>query len=125
VPQGCENVPAPVGPYHGGPTARISRIECNGLRTTVVDGLASAVSSLPTGDTNGAADIAFVNGQLYALTAGGGCSHGNPNFPNSVLRVNIQRHTFEMVANLSQFSGGIKWRIRMSVTSNRTACHIL
>jgi len=103
VPQGCQNVPAPVGPYHGGPTARISRIESNGVRTTVVDGLPSAVSSLPTGDTNGAADIAFVNGQLYALTAGGGCSHGNPNFPNSVLRINIQRHTFEMVANLSRF----------------------
>ena len=30
VPQGCQNVPAPVGPYHGGPTARISRIESNG-----------------------------------------------------------------------------------------------
>jgi hypothetical protein len=103
VPQGCQNVPAPVGPYHGGPTARISRIESNGVRTTVVDGLPSAVSGLPTGDTNGAADIAFVNGQLYALTAGGGCSHGNPNFPNSVLRINIQRHTFEVVANLSQF----------------------
>ena len=39
VPQGCQNVPAPVGPYHGGPTARISRIESNGVRTTVVDGL--------------------------------------------------------------------------------------
>jgi len=103
VPQGCQNVPAPVGPYHGGPTARISRIESNGTRTTVVDGLPSAVSSLPTGDTNGAADIAFVNGQLYALTAGGGCSHGNPNFPNSVLRINVQRHTLELVANLSRF----------------------
>jgi len=103
VPQGCQNVPAPVGPYHGGPTARISRIESNGTRTTVVDGLPSAVSSLPTGDTNGAADIAFVNGQLYALTAGGGCSHGNPNFPNSVLRINVQLHSFEMVANLSRF----------------------
>ena len=103
VPQGCQNVPAPVGPYHGGPTARISRIESNGVRTTVVDGLPSAVSSLPTGDTNGAADITFVYDQLYALTAGGGCSHGNPNFPNAVLRINVERHTFEMVANLSQF----------------------
>ncbi len=103
VPQGCENVPAPVGPYHGGPTARISRIESDGQRTTVFEGLPSAVSSLPTGDTNGAADIAFVDGQLFALTAGGGCSHGNPKFPNAVLRINIQRHTFEMVANLSRF----------------------
>jgi hypothetical protein len=103
VPQDCENVPAPVGPYHGGLTARISRIESNGERTTVVEGLPSAASSLPTGDTNGGADIAFVDGQLYALTAGGGCSHGNPDFPNAVLRINVKRHTFEMVANLSRF----------------------
>ena len=106
VPPGCENVPAPVGPYHGGLTARISRIESNGERTTVVDGLPSAASSLPTGDTDGAADIAFIDGELYALTAGGGCSHGNPYFPNAVLRVNVQRHSFEMVANLSRFFRG-------------------
>jgi hypothetical protein len=103
VPQGCEQVPAPVGPYHGGLTARISRIESNGERTTVVDGLPSGATSLPTGDTAGAADIAFIDGQLYALTAGGGCSHGNPNFPNAVLRINVKRHSFELVANLSRF----------------------
>jgi hypothetical protein len=103
VPGGCENVPAPVGPYHGGLTARISRIESNGERTTVVDGLPSGKSSLPTGDTNGTADIAFVDGELYALTAGGGCSHGNPNFPNSVVRINVKRHSAEIVANLSRF----------------------
>jgi hypothetical protein len=103
VPKGCENVPAPVGPYHGGLTARISRIESNGERTTVVDGLPSGMTSLPTGDTNGTADIAFVDGELYALTAGGGCSHGNPNFPNSVVRINIKRHSAEIVANLSRF----------------------
>jgi hypothetical protein len=61
------------------------------------------VTSLPKGDTAGAADIAFVDGQLYAVTAGGGCSHGNPNFPNAVLRINVKRHSFEMVANLSRF----------------------
>jgi hypothetical protein len=103
VPKGCENVPAPVGPYHGGLTARISRIESNGERTTVVAGLPSGVSSLPTGDTDGASDIAFIDGQLYALTSGGGCSHGNPNFPNAVLRINIKRHSFELVADLSRF----------------------
>src|SRR5277367_6664876 len=43
VPKGCENVPAPVGPYHGGLTARISRIESNGERTTVVDELPSGM----------------------------------------------------------------------------------
>jgi hypothetical protein len=103
VPQGCQNVPAPVGPNHGGLTARISRLESNGERTTVVEGLPSGQTSLPTGDTNGAADVTFVDGQLYALTAGGGCSHGNPNFPNAVLRINVKRHTFEMIANLSRF----------------------
>jgi hypothetical protein len=103
VPPGCQQVPAPVGPYHGGLTARISRIESNGQRTTVVEGLPSGMSSLPTGDTSGVADIAFVDGQLYALTAGGGCSHGNPNFPNSVLRVNSRHHSFELIANLSNF----------------------
>jgi len=103
VPKGCQGVPAPVGPNHGGLTARISRIESNGERTTVVAGLPSGLTSLPSGDTNGAADVAFVDGQLYALTAGGGCSHGNPNFPNAVLRINVKRHSFEMVANLSRF----------------------
>lgn len=103
VPKGCQGVPAPVGPNHGGLTARISRIESNGERTTVVAGLPSGLTSLPTGDTNGAANVAFVDGQLYALTAGGGCSHGNPNFPNAVLRINVKRHTFEMVADLSRF----------------------
>jgi hypothetical protein len=103
VPKGCQGVPAPVGPNHGGLTARISRIESNGERSTVVAGLPSGLTSLPSGDTNGAAAVAFVDGQLYALTAGGGCSHGNPNFPNAVLRINIKRHSFEMVANLSRF----------------------
>jgi glucose/arabinose dehydrogenase len=103
VPRGCQGVLPPVGPNHGGLTARISRIESNGERTTVVDGLPSGLTSLPTGDTNGASDVAFVDGQLYAVTAGGGCSHGNPNFPNAVVRINVKRHTFEMVANLSRF----------------------
>jgi hypothetical protein len=103
VPDGCEKVPPPVGPYHGGLTARVSRIESNGERTTVVDGLPSGMSSLPSGDTNGTADIAFVDGELYALTAGGGCSHGNPNFPNSVVHINVKRHSAEIVANLSRF----------------------
>ena len=44
VPDGCEKVPPPVGPYHGGLTARVSRIESNGERTTVVDGLPSGMS---------------------------------------------------------------------------------
>lgn len=103
APAGCTPVVPPVGPYHGGLTARVSRIEPNASRTTVIDHLASAQSSLPTGDTLGAADVDFLDGQLYALIAGGGCSHGNPNFPASVIRINPKHGTAEIVANLSQF----------------------
>ena len=102
APKGCPEVPA-VGPYHGGPTARVSRIESNGERTTVIDHLPSAQSSLPSGDTIGAADVAFLDGQLYALIAGGGCSHANPNFPASVIRISRKHGTAEVVANLSSF----------------------
>jgi hypothetical protein len=102
VPDGCPSVPN-VGPYHGGPTARISRIDSNNQRTTVIDHLPSAQSSLPSGDTIGVADVAFLDGQLYALIAGGGCSHGNPNFPASVIRINRKHDTAEIVANLSNF----------------------
>jgi hypothetical protein len=45
----CQQVPPPVGPYHGGLTARVSRIS-NGERTTVVEGLPSGISSLPVLD---------------------------------------------------------------------------
>ncbi|HMI50504.1 MAG TPA: ScyD/ScyE family protein [Candidatus Saccharimonadales bacterium] len=102
VPAGCPNVPN-VGPYHGGLTARVSRIESDGQRTTIIDNLPSAQSSLPSGDTVGTADVAFLDGQLYALIAGGGCSHGNPDFPASVVRINRKHGTAEIVANLSDF----------------------
>lgn len=103
TPANCEAVVPPVGPYHGGPTARVSRIESNGTRTTVIGNLPSALSALPSGDTQGVADVAFVDGQLYAVLAGGGCSHGNPGVPNAVIRINQRHGTAELVANLSQF----------------------
>jgi hypothetical protein len=81
----CELVPPPVGPYFGGPTARISKITGPGAVTTVVDGLPSGISSLPSGDTVGVADLAFIGHTLYALLTGGGCSHGNPETPNGII----------------------------------------
>jgi len=69
----------------------------------VVDGLPSAMSSLPTGDTLGAADVAFVGNTLYALLAGGGCSHGNPATPNGVIQVDVVHHTWSYLADLSAF----------------------
>src|ERR1700692_3567619 len=56
----CELVPPPVGPYFGGPTARISKITGPGNVTTVVGGLPSSISSLPSGDTEGVGDVAFI-----------------------------------------------------------------
>lgn len=97
----CLQVGPPGGPYHGGPTGRISQIGENGTRTTVAYGLPSAKSSFPTGDILGPADVAFLDGKLYALLAGGGCSHGNLSQPNGIVRINRQNGSWNYVANLS------------------------
>ena len=102
-PFDCDQAPAPVGPYHGGPTARISKITGPGQITTVVDGLPSGISSLPSGDTLGVGDVAFVGNTLFAVLAGGGCSHGNPDTPNGVIRVDAEHGTWSYVADLSAF----------------------
>ena len=99
----CQQVPPPFGPYHGGPTARISKITSTGQVTTVVDRLPSGMTSLPSGDTVGVADVAFVGKTLFALLAGGGCSHGNPETPNGVIKVDVDHGTSSYVANLSAF----------------------
>lgn len=98
----CVVVPQ-VGPYHGGPTATVSRIAPNGDRTIVVSGLPSALSSLPTGDTHGASDVAFMGNNLYVLVAGGGCSHGNPTQPAGVVRADIRKGTWDYIVDLSEY----------------------
>jgi glucose/arabinose dehydrogenase len=99
----CTQVPGPIGPYQNGNTARISKIDKQGNRTTVASGFPSAVSSDPTKDTMGVADVAFLNGQLYAVTAGGGCSHGNASTPNFVARVDARTGNWTILADLSKF----------------------
>jgi len=99
----CQQVPAPVGPYHGGLTATVSRIAPDGTHTVVVSGLPSAQSSLPSGDTDGASDVAFLGDNLYVLVAGGGCSHGNPGTPAGIVRANVRKGTWDYVVNLSEF----------------------
>ena len=99
----CEQVIPPVGPYTGGMTARISKISPTGERTTVVDGLPSSQTSPALGSlVSGVADVAFLKGKLYALLAGAGCSHGVPDVPNGVIRVNTDG-TWNLIANLSAF----------------------
>ncbi len=100
----CEQVPFPIGPYKGSPDgARISKISPQGVVTTFASGFPSTQSNPATGGLiTGVADVKFLNGQLYALIAGGGCSHGNAGTVNGIWRVNWDG-TSSMLANLSQF----------------------
>jgi hypothetical protein len=103
----CEQVIPPVGPYTGSVDgSRISKIDANGVRTTVVDNLPSSQVSPQNGSlVSGAADVAFIGNTLYILLGGAGCSHGVsqvPEMPNGVLRVNADGTT-ELIANLSAF----------------------
>jgi len=101
----CEQVVSPVGPYTGDMTARISRISPAGVRTTVASGLPSSQTSPALGSLiSGVADVEFIGHSLYALIAGGGCSHGIADFPNSIIRVDIDHGTWTQVANLSDWS---------------------
>jgi hypothetical protein len=98
----CEQVPSPFpGPYTGGKTARISKIDHHGTRTTVADGFPSAQDS--GGDLMGVADVAFLDGTLYALVAGGGCSHGNPDISSGVAQVNRNTGKWNLIADIGAF----------------------
>lgn len=92
----CTQVPTPPGPYTGGLTARISKIS-GGKRTTVASGFPSTISA---GGTIGVADVAFLNGKLYALVAGGGCSHGNPDNPSGIAEVDRNTGKWTMIADV-------------------------
>jgi hypothetical protein len=90
----------PVGPATPGFTGRISRIDPDGSRTTVVDGLPSfGANTLIGGDRMGVGAVAFRGERLFALLAGAGCSHGHAD-PNAILRVREDGST-EMLADLS------------------------
>jgi hypothetical protein len=97
----CEQVPAPVGPYTGGKTARISKISSNGTRTTVASGFPSTQDAM--GDVIGVADVAFIGNTLYALVAGGGCSHGNPDISTGVAQVNRSNGKWSLIADVGAF----------------------
>ncbi len=84
----CDQVVFPVGPYKGSSTGgRISKV-VGGVRMTVTDQLpTSSANEIIGGDVEGVADIDWIGGTLYALVAGGGCSHGVSNKPNGIYRV--------------------------------------
>ena len=99
----CTQVPG-AGPYLGSNTgSRISKIDWQGVRTTVADNLPSSVTSPAAGSgISGVADIQFIGNTLYGLLTGAGCSHGVPDFPNGIFKVNPDK-TWTMVANISQY----------------------
>jgi hypothetical protein len=97
----CAQVLPPIGAYLGGKTGRISKLDKSGKRTTVASGFPSTLAA--EGDLQGVADIAFLDGTLYAVTAAGGCSHGNASSPNVIARVDTKSGSWKAIVNLSQF----------------------
>ena len=96
----CDQVIPPVGPYTGGFTARISKIARDGTVTTFADNLPSGQNAV--GDVLGIADVAFIRNTLYALSSGGGCSHGFANDDAAILRIK-PNGTTSAIADLSVF----------------------
>lgn len=92
------------GPYSGGFNSRISKISSDGsMRTTVVDNLPSSQTNPGLGSlASGVADVAFVDGTLYGIEAGAGCSHGLVGTDNTIFRVNPDGTTTTIV-NLSEY----------------------
>jgi sugar lactone lactonase YvrE len=98
----CDQVPD-VGPYTGGFTARISKVAPDGTVTTVVDDLPSSQTNPGLGSlVSGVADVAFVQGKLYGILAGAGCSHGLAGTTNGVIRVDSVGN-WTLIADLSAF----------------------
>jgi hypothetical protein len=99
----CTQVPVPIGPYTGGFTSRISKISSHGDRTTVIGGLPSSQTSAASdGLTSGASAVQFIDGTLYGMEAGAGCSHGLLKTNNTIFRVNADG-TRTNIADLSTF----------------------
>jgi hypothetical protein len=100
------------GPYMGGFSARVSRILPNGQRQTVVDHLPSFRDGF--GDGLGASDVAWIDGQMYVLVEGGGCTRGLPDHPAGIVRVR-SNGSYEYVADITAF-------IRANPVANEPLC---
>jgi hypothetical protein len=100
----CVQVPGPPGgpgPDTGGLTARISKISPSGKVTTVASGFPSV--DVGPGGINGVigvADVVFLDGELYAVVGGGGCSHGSPNNPSGIAKVNLKNGSWHLIADI-------------------------
>jgi hypothetical protein len=99
----CPQVVPPIGPYSGGMTSRISKILGEGKRVTVASGFPSTMNSDTPPDLSGVGDLAFLDGDLYAVFAGAGCSHGNATIPNAIAEVDTETGKWKIIADLSAF----------------------
>ncbi len=100
----CTQVIPPIGPYTGGHTSRISKINREGHRTTVLGGLPSSATNPNSGGfVSGVADVKFVDDRLYVLSAGFGCSHGLAHTVNGIFELDKDHDSLKQVANLSAF----------------------
>ncbi len=97
----CAQTPPPVGPYKGGTSATIAELPSGGKLRVLASGLPSSVAA--QGDLQGIADVAFLDGKLYGLVSGGGCSHGNPTLPNGIVEVNLKNGRWSYITDLSLF----------------------
>lgn len=96
----CTQAPKPLGPFYGGHTSSIIRISPQGAVSMVADHLPSQINKGKF--TSGVADIEFVGNTLYALLDAG-CSHGNADFPTSVIKVNRNNGSWSVVGDLTAF----------------------
>jgi hypothetical protein len=86
---------------YGGPTSSVVTID-HGCGAPLVEGIPSG-NWRDAGWIWGAHDVAFLDGQLYVLSAGGGIDFGNPDQPSGVLRVE-KDGTTTVVADFSAWS---------------------
>ena len=104
----CPQAHGAAAPYFGSSNdpvlgGRISKVDTHGTVSTVVSGLPSSQTSPALGSlVSGVSAVAFAGHRLYGLLAGAGCSHGVPDVPNGVFRVN-SNGSWTMIANLSAY----------------------
>ena len=93
-----EFMPPPAGPEAGGgPSAAVASIGPDGCPIAVATGLPSTLDLL--GSVVGVSDVAILGDQLYALVAGGGGSHGNPDEPAGLYLIQ-EDGSYALVADL-------------------------
>lgn len=99
----CEQVPPPVGPYLGGHNGSITLVNMSQGQTKINTNFPSTQTAPASGSNmTSISDVAFYQGNLYALLSGAGCSHGHPEIDNGILQVNSDG-SWNEIADISSF----------------------